>query len=321
MIAPRSSILLLAIAALGIAAPFLLPTIVTQLAFLWLMILFSVTWAVNGGQMGYNSFGNVLFFGIGVYACALVQRDSGLGYYPALFVGMGAGALCGAIAAIVLGPPLLGIRGHYFAIATLGLSIAAADVASAWEYIGAASGIALPVYPGPITGRARFFYFLLFALAAVTWLTVRALYRTRLGLAMNAIRDNEDKAEAMGVHTTRCKVFAWTVAAFFLGAAGGPVGNLVGFVDPRDLAFAGATFGVWMVLMAVLGGRGTLWGPVIGAVIFHVTQELFWTYLLGWQRVAMGLLIVVIVVFFPSGILGWVSGLRRRGQPAAATGA
>jgi branched-chain amino acid transport system permease protein len=271
--------------------------------------------------MGYNSFGNVLFFGIGVYACALVQRDSGLGYYPALFVGMGAGALCAAIAAIVLGPPLLGIRGHYFAIATLGLSIAAADVASAWEYIGAASGIALPVYPGAIAGRARFFYFLLFALTAATWLAARALYRTRLGLAMNAIRDNEDKAEAMGVHTTRSKVFAWTVAAFFLGAAGGPVGNLVGFVDPRDLAFAGATFGVWMVLMAVLGGRGTLWGPVIGAVIFHVTQELFWTYLLGWQRVAMGLLIVVIVVFFPSGILGWVSGLRRRGQPAAATGA
>jgi branched-chain amino acid transport system permease protein len=321
MSARRSSILLLAIAALGIAAPYLMPTVVTQLAFLWLMILFAVTWDVNGGQMGYNSFGNVLFFGIGVYACALVQRDSGLGYYPALFVGMGAGALSAAIAAIVLGPPLLGIRGHYFAIATLGLSIAAADVASAWEYIGAASGIALPVYPGAIAGRARFFYFLLFALTAATWLAARALYRTRLGLAMNAIRDNEDKAEAMGVHTTRSKVFAWTVAAFFLGAAGGPVGNLVGFVDPRDLAFAGATFGVWMVLMAVLGGRGTLWGPVIGAVIFHVTQELFWTYLLGWQRVAMGLLIVVIVVFFPSGILGWVSRLRRRGEPAAATGA
>ncbi|HWD15238.1 MAG TPA: branched-chain amino acid ABC transporter permease, partial [Casimicrobiaceae bacterium] len=177
----RSSILLVAIAVVGIAAPFLLPTVVTQLAFLWLMILFAVTWDVNGGQMGYNSFGNVLFFGIGVYACALVQRDSGLGYYAALFVGTGAGALCAAIAAIVLGPPLLGIRGHYFAIATLGLSIAAADIASAWEYIGAASGIALPVYPGPITGRARFFYFLLFALAAVTWLTVRALYRTRLG--------------------------------------------------------------------------------------------------------------------------------------------
>jgi branched-chain amino acid transport system permease protein len=87
--------------------------------------------------------------------------------------------------------------------------------------------------------------------------------------------------------------------------AGGLVGNLNGFIDPRDVAFAGATYGVFMVLMAILGGKGTLWGPVIGATIFHITQEVFWTYLLGWQRVALGLLIVVIVVFFPQGILGW----------------
>jgi branched-chain amino acid transport system permease protein len=96
------------------------------------------------------------------------------------------------------------------------------------------------------------------------------------------------------------------IAAIFLGAAGGVFGNLNGFIDPRDVAFAGTTFGVWMVLMAILGGKGTLWGPVIGAVIFHITQELFWTYLLGWQRVALGLLIVLIVVFFPLGIMGWV---------------
>ena len=313
------------IGALGLVAPWAAPSIVTQLALLWLMILFAVTWDVNGGQMGYNSFGNVFFFGIGVYICALIQRDSGLSYYPALFVGTALGALGAAIAALALGPAILGIRGHYFAIATLGLSIVAADVASAWEYIGAASGLTLPLFPGAIGNRNRFFYYLLFALAAITFLAARALYRTRLGLAMNAIRDNEDKAEAMGVHTTRTKVFAWCVSAFFLGAAGGPVGNLVGFVDPRDLAFAGATFGVWMVLMAVLGGKGTLWGPVIGAVIFHVTQELFWTYLLGWQRVAMGLLIVVIVVFFPTGVVGWLLRLRgprkRRRSTTVATSA
>jgi branched-chain amino acid transport system permease protein len=110
----------------------------------------------------------------------------------------------------------------------------------------------------------------------------------------------------MGVRTTRHKVAAWMVAALFLGLAGGPVAGLVGFVDPRELAFAGTTFGVWMVLMAILGGKGTLWGPVIGAAVFHVTQEFFWTWLLGWQRVAMGLLIVLIVVFFPQGILGWL---------------
>ena len=315
-VAKRDLALLAAIGVAGLAAPWLLPKIVTQLAFLWLMILFAVTWDVNGGQMGYNSFGNVFFFGIGVYICALVQRDSGLSYYPALSVGITLGAFGAAFVALVLGPAMLGIRGQYFAIATLGLTVVAADVASAWEYIGAASGMAPPLYPGPIDSRSRFFYYLLFALAAVTFVAVRWLCASRVGLAMNAIRDDEDKAEAMGLHTTRCKVFAWCVSAFFLGAAGGPVGNLVGFIDPRDLAFAGATFGVWMVLMAVLGGKGTLWGPVIGAAIFHATQELFWTYLLGWQRVAMGLLIVVIVVFFPRGILGWTA----RRHAGAATG-
>jgi branched-chain amino acid transport system permease protein len=320
----RDIALLVAIGAAGIVAPWVAPAFASQLAFLWLMILFAVTWDMNGGQMGYNSFGNIFFFGLGVYVCALVQRDSGLSYYPALFAGIGLGALCAAVAALVLGPAILGIRGHYFAIATLGLSIVAADVASALEYIGAASGMAPPVFPGAIEDRSRFFYYLLFALAAITFLTARWLYSARLGLAMNAIRDDEDKAEAMGLHTTRYKVFAWCVCAFFLGAAGGPVGNLVGFIDPRDLAFAGATFGVWMVLMAVLGGKGTLWGPVIGAVVFHLTQEVFWTYLLGWQRVAMGLLIVVIVVFFPTGIMGWAARTRqrRRGSevPAARAG-
>jgi len=300
----------IAVAVTGLALPWIVPSITTQAAFLWLMILFSLTWDINGGQMGYNSFGNVFFFGVGVYACALVQRDSGLSYYAGLGAGIGAGALAAALSALVLGPAMLAIRGHYFAIATLGLSIVAANVASAWEYIGAASGIAAPLFPGAIGDRAKFFYYLLFALAVLTFLLVRRLYRSRLGLAINAIRDDEDKAEAMGLHTTRYKVFAWSIAALLLGAAGGPVGNLVGFIDPNDLAFAGATFGVWMVLMAVLGGKGTLWGPVIGAVVFHVTQELFWTWLLGWQRVAMGLLIVVIVVFFPTGILGWVA--RRR---------
>jgi branched-chain amino acid transport system permease protein len=311
----RNAALMIAIAAAGVVAPWVAPAITTQLAFLWLMILFAVTWDINGGQMGYNSFGNVFFFGIGVYVCALVQRDSGLSYYPALFVGIGLGALAAGATAFLLGPAILGIRGHYFAIATLGLSIVAADVASAWEYIGAASGMAPPVYPGAIENRSMFFYYLLFALAALTFVTVHRLYATRVGLAINAIRDDEDKAEAMGLHTTRYKVFVWSVAALFLGAAGGPVGNLVGFIDPRDLAFAGATFGVWMVLMAVLGGKGTLWGPVIGATVFHVTQELFWTYLLGWQRVAMGLLIVIIVVFFPSGILGFMR--RSRGRDTA----
>jgi len=303
--AGRAAALVAGGAALALAAPLLIPSIATQMAFLCIMIVFALTWDTMGGQMGYNSFGNILFFGLGMYACAVVQRDLGLGYFPALALGLVTAAFVAVAAAAVLGVGMLALRGHYFAIGTLGLGIAAGEIASSWEFVGAGSGMVTPVYPGDIALRTIFYYYLCLALAVFTLVSLRALYRTRFGLALNAIRDDEDKAEAMGLRTTRYKALAWCVSAFFLALAGGLVGNILGFVDPHDTAFAGETYGVWMVLMAILGGKGTLLGPVIGAVVFHVTQELFWTYLLGWQRVALGLLIVLIVVFFPQGILGW----------------
>jgi len=294
------------VAILALLAPILAPDYRTQLAFLWVMIVFALTWDLQGGQMGYNSFGNILFFGIGTYACAVVQRDSGLGYFPALFFGLGVGALLAVVAAALLGSGMLGLRGHYFAIGTLGLGATAGELASGWEFIGAGAGMVPPLFPGAIGGRESFFYYLCFALAAITFAFLRWLYTGRFGLALNAIRDDEDKAEAMGLRTTRYKTTAWCISALFLALSGGAVGNMIGFIDSREVAFAGATFGVWMVLMSILGGKGTLWGPVIGAVIFHLTKEVFWTYLLSWQRVALGLMIVIIVVFFPRGILGWV---------------
>jgi len=301
----RDTALMSAIAVFAIAAPLVFPDFRTQIAMLWIMVLFAQTWDVMGGQMGYNSFGNIVFFGIGVYASAVVQRDWNLDYFAGLGAGMIVGAAVAVVAAAVMGFLILRMRGHYFAIATLGLGIAAGEIAGGWEYVGAGSGMTPPLYPGTIDGRNLFFAYLFFALAAITFLILKWLYGTRFGLTINAIRDNEDKAEAMGLRTGVFKSFAWSVSAIFLGLCGGAIGNLIGFVDPRDVAFAGPTFGVWMVLMAILGGKGTLWGPVLGAVLFHITQEMTWTYLLGWQRVALGLLIVVIVVFFPLGILGW----------------
>jgi branched-chain amino acid transport system permease protein len=321
-----SAIGLLAIAVVALAAPFLFPAFQTQMSFLWIMIVIALCWDAMGGQMGYNSFGNILFFGVGMYTTAVLQvglfydvaaynqAQGAAGFQLSLvqyYVGLGSGlalaAVAGILCAIVLGYAMLGLRGHYFAIGTLGLGIAAGEIAAGWDYIGAGSGMVTPLYPdGAFGSRSEFFYFLCFALAAATFFTFRRVYSGRFGLAINAIRDDEDKAEAMGLHTLRYKVTAWSIGAFFTGIAGGLVGNIVGFIDPRDVAFAGVTYGVWMVLMAILGGKGMLWGPVVGAVVFHVTQELFWTYLLGWQRVALGLLIVLIVVFFPRGILGFM---------------
>jgi len=289
----------------SLAIPFVFPNLLTQMAFLWAMIIFALTWDTMGGQMGYNSFGNIVFFGIGAYASAVLQRDLELGYVTELLLGMGLGGLLAVLVAVVIGLSALGLRGHYFAICTLGLSVAAGELAAGWEYIGAGSGMVTPVFPGEVFSRNLFFYFLLFALAIVNFFFLKWLYSTQFGLAINAIRDDEDKAEAMGIHTTRYKVVAWCISAAFLGPAGGALGNLIGFIDPRDVAFASQTFGVWMVLMAILGGSHSIWGPVIGATVFHITQELFWTYLLGWQRVALGLMIVVIVLFFPYGITGY----------------
>jgi len=303
--APRELAVPAAILILGLLAPALAPAYQTQMAFLWVMIVFALTWDLLGGQMGYNSFGNVLFVGVGMYACVVVQRDLHLGYYSGLFLGMGLGAALAVAVGALIGSGLLGLRGHYFAIGTLGIGIAAGELAGGWDFVGGGGGLVPPLYPGAVGGRETFFYYLCFAIAVVTFPVLRFLYSGRFGLAINAIRDDEDKAEAMGLRTTHYKTTAWCISALFLGLLGGVVGNLLGFVDPREVAFASSTYGVWMVLMAILGGKGTLWGPVLGAAIFDVTQELFWKYLLGWQRVALGLLIVVIVVFFPRGILGW----------------
>ncbi|WP_432259012.1 branched-chain amino acid ABC transporter permease [Cupriavidus sp. TMH.W2] len=310
--ATATRLALLAGSVAALAAPWLFAGVTTQLTFLWLMVLFALTWDVTGGQMGYNSFGNIVFFGIGAYVCAVAQRDFALGYFAGLAAGTGLAALAAVAAALALGPAMLGLRGHYFAIGTLGLGIAFADAAAGWDFIGAGSGMTLPLFPGAAGSREPFFYYAMLVLAVATLLTLRWLYARPFGLALNAIRDDEDKAEALGLHTTRYKILAWSVCAVFLGMAGALTGNLVGFIDPRELAFASATFGVWMVVMAILGGRGTLWGPVLGAALFHLTQELFWTYLLNWQRVALGLLIVAIVVLFPTGIMGWLHETRAR---------
>ena len=316
---------MLAALPIAVAAPFVLPGYVTFLTFICIMIVLALTWDVLGGQMGYNSFGNILFFGIGVYTTTIVQIGmfADVGDYTRAYgtetialtreqflVGLAAGlavapALAVAVAAL-LGSGLLGLRGQYFAIGTLGLGIAGGELAAAWGWIGGAFGVQVPVFPGEVMERRLIFYFLALLLAIATFLVLRRLYAGRFGLALNAIRDDEDKAEAMGLHTTRYKTIAWCVAAFFLGIAGGLVGQINGYIEPREVAFAGASFGIWMVLMAILGGKGTIWGPVIGAILFYLMKEFFWQQFFGWQRVALGLLIVMIVVFFPVGIIGWL---------------
>ena len=321
----RRALLYGALLACTVAAPFVFENYVFQIAVLWVMILFALTWDIMGGQMGYNSLGNIAFFGAGMYICAIVQvgmyydvaaYTAHFGaikidftpdqYFTGFAVGVIAAGFGAMVLAVVFGWIVFGLRGPYFAIGTLGIALAAGELIGAWEYVGGGGGIALPPYPGEPDERSLFFYFLCLLFAVSVFFFLRWLYATRFGLATNAIRDDEEKAEGMGLHTKRYKTIGLAIAAFFLGLSGAVFGNMIGFVEPLEVAFPTVTFGIFMVVMCLLGGKGTLWGPVIGATLFHFVKEVTWTYMLGWQWVALGVLIIVTVVFFQQGIVGWM---------------
>ena len=310
---------------IGIFLPLALPAFQTQISVMWMMVTFALTWDILGGRMGYNSFGNIVFFGVGMYAAASVQHELyfDIGQFEVIsdqfnlqltpdkyLFGLGLGMIIGAVICValawVLGSGILRLRGHYFAICTLGLGVAVGELAGTIDYIGAGSGMAAPVFPSAMGSAGLFYSYFFFILVVASFFSLKWLYSTRFGLAINAIRDDEDKAEAMGVHTLRHKTVAWTISAFFLGITGGLFGNMTGFIEPLEVAFPTITFGIFMVAMALLGGKGTLWGPVLGAILFHIIKETTWTYFLGWQWIALGVIIIVNVVFFQQGIMGYL---------------
>jgi branched-chain amino acid transport system permease protein len=314
-----------ALIAFTLAAPFLFPAFKTQFATLWLMIILALSWDMTGGQMGYNSLGNIFFYGTGMYVAAVVTigivydvgeytKASGGGIYTwtsaQYFTGLGlsifiAGLFCAACA-VIIGWVTFGLRGPYFAIGTLGVAIAAGELVSNWDWLGGGQGITMPVYSGDFEQFKFLIYYLYAALGVSLFVFVAWLYSTRFGAAINAIRDDEEKAEAMGIHTLRYKLITWAMAAFFVGAAGAiSAFQLIQF-EPLETAYQTTSLGIFMVICVLLGGKGTLWGPVIGAIMFHIFKETTWNYFLGWQWVALGALIVVVVVFFQDGLMGYL---------------
>ena len=310
----------------GIFGPILFPEYTLSIAYLWMMVLMASTWDTLGGQMGYNSLGNIAFFGVGMYVSAIVQisffYEGGVGeytsamgsikpeftdaeYFYGLFFGIVAAAIVALLMSIVLSTFMFGLRGPYFAIGSLGIAVATAELTITINYVGGASGISMPLFPGEIEFRSTFFYILCFVLTIISHFLLRWMYSTQFGLAINAIRDDEDKAEAMGIPTLVYKRIGWGVAAMFMGAIGAVAGNMAGFID-KEVAYPIPTFGIFMVAMVLLGGKGTLWGPVVGAIIFHVVKETTWTYLLNLQWIALGLILIVNIVYFQQGLMGWL---------------
>lgn len=249
------------------------------------------------GFTGYPAFGNVVFFGLGGYATAVLMVKFKLSFAVAA---IGGTLLC-PLLALALGPPLLRLKGHYFAIATLGLNEAVKEVvANATSITGGGMGLSLPIPGGSPASNAVMFYWLFLVLMfAGIWITWE-FGRRRLGMACRAIRDDEAKAEAAGLHTMRYKTVAWMISATLTGAAGGINAYWLTYIDAPstfDMAIAVKAFVIFL-----LGGAATVLGPVVGAFLVELLATLTWSKLLNWHLGAMGLLIMIVVLVFPDGL-------------------
>lgn len=263
---------------------------------LFLFGVLALSWDLVGGQTGYPSFGNMAFFGIGAYTTAILTKDFAVGFPPALVVaGVLSLAFAGAIGIVVLR-----LRGGYFAIATLGVLLTAQQVSRNLEITGGASGKILLDIPSQ-----RTFYWLFLAILVAEIAVVFYLSRTRFGFVLNAIRDDEAKATAMGFNTTYYKTAAWMLAGLFTGILGGAWSLFNTFIDPQTAY--NAAWNVELIAMALLGGTGTVVGPVLGAAGLHAVVVVVETAATGWQLIVVGTVVIVTVVAFPRGAVGTLS--------------
>jgi branched-chain amino acid transport system permease protein len=261
-------------------------------------------WNVMGGYAGYASFGNVVFFGLGAYTVAVLMARAGWAFWPALPVAVAMGA---AFAALV-GLPVLRLRGHYFAIATLGVAEGTREVVlNLPRLTGGGAGITVPVLGTRATtaypGNTAFYYFFLAALA-VAVAAVFALTRSRTGYALRAIAEDEQGAAATGINTTRVKVAAFALSGALTALAGALFAFQQVTIYPERLFSVEIT--VLMVVMTVIGGAGTIAGPLVGAAALELTAEYLRQHYLNLHLVVFGALIVAVVVFAPQGAVSLV---------------
>jgi branched-chain amino acid transport system permease protein len=265
----------------------------------------SYGWNLLGGYTGYVSFGNVVFFGIGAYCSAVLSAH----HVDTLLADVPLALVCAALFAIVVGLPILRLRGHYFGIATLGIALAVADLANNLDALGGSGGLALKQVPQE---QFSLYYFAMWGVALACMLATYFIARSKLGYAFVAIRENEDAAQVLGVWPTRYKVTAYALGAMMTAAAGAVYAPANGFVDP-SIAFA-TDDNVFPIVMSILGGMGTASGPFIGAVLLAGVNEVLQSQFLRIHSLFLGAIIVLVVLFLPRGIMylfGLRGGMRR----------
>lgn len=315
-------LLLLGLMAFPLAVDLPYPQHVMILIFLYAMM--GLAWNIIGGYAGQVSLGDATYFGIGAYTTAVLLRDLNLSPWA----GMALGALNAVVISLILGYPCFQVRGHYFAIATITLNEVVATIFTNWEFVGGAVGIYVPILPESFINlqfhrsKAPYYYIALAMLILAVLLNLW-LGRSRLGYYFRAIRADQDAARALGIDITRYKLIAYAMTAALTSLGGSFYAMYVLYIDPTS-AFA-FSISLLVVLVAVLGGVGTVAGPIIGSVILislsEGTRVLFGGTGRALDVAIYGLLVMLVSVLQPQGLVAWFKTLRRpKGREAKADG-
>ena len=267
---------------------------------IFVLVTLASNWNLIGGLTGYVDFGHAVFFGIGAYVMGILVTRTPLLISPewTFWQALPTSGAAAAIFAFLIGLPTLRLKGPYFSIAMLGTFVAMREIVRVLRPItGGGIGLNLP----PLLNRLGDYYLMLAVMGLVVAL-IWWIQRSEFGQSLIAIREDEIGAEMRGINTTLHKIAAFMIAAFFTGIVGGFWAWQNTFIDPDVVFIEKRT--VEMVMMSMLGGLGTVWGPPLGAVVIYFLQDLAWGNLFSVHLLALGLLLIMLVIFLPEGILG-----------------
>jgi branched-chain amino acid transport system permease protein len=260
--------------------------------FMWITL--AQSWNLISGLTGYVSFGHVAFFGMGAYTAGILIAKLGWPWLVACL----AGGVMAMVLALAIGWPCLRLKGPYFAISMLGLNEVLRVIVSYYEGLtGGGNGLSLPT----LHVSVPIYYAMGLVAAGVTALTYW-IVTSRFGLRLMTIREDEVAAEAMGIDTLRYKLYAFMLSAVGPGIVGGLSARDQGYIEPISVFPLIMT--ITMIVMALFGGKGTIWGPVLGATVLFAFQEVVWARFIYLHQLLFGAIIVTVVLMMPRGILG-----------------
>ena len=264
----------------------------TLQTFMWIAL--AQSWNLISGLTGYVSFGHVAFFGTGAYTAAILVTKIGWHWFPASLMG----SVTATALAFFIGYPCLRLKGPYFAISMLGLNEVVRALVSYFDRLtGGGSGITL----SPMNSILPLYYAMggiaLTGLVITYWIIT-----SRFGLRLLSIRENEVAAEAMGIPTAALKLYVFLISAALPGIVGGFYARYVSHIEPLGTFPLITT--ITMIVMCLFGGRGTIFGPVLGATLLSLFQEWAWARFLYFHEAIFGAIIVFVILLMPRGILG-----------------